>query len=73
MALQATTTTEKSTVLPAEEGRALFDREAQRLLAISGADFLRKWDAGEYLDLPDDSYARKVMRVAFLIPFGRPE
>lgn len=60
-------------VLDPAEGRALFDRQARRLLNMSGADFLRRWEAGEYRTLPDTPEARKVMRVAYLIPFGRED
>jgi hypothetical protein len=31
-----------------DEARELFDREARRLLGISGEEFLRRYDAGEY-------------------------
>jgi hypothetical protein len=57
----------------ADEGRALFEREAQRLLGIDGEEFLRRWDAGGYRDLPETPTVRNVMRVAFLIPFVRQE
>ena len=45
-----------------------FDASARRYLGISGAEFLRRWDAGEYPD-PDDTPG--VMAVAFLIPLIR--
>jgi hypothetical protein len=73
MALQTVTPTIADTVLPSDEGRALFDREARRLLGIDGEEFLRRWNAGEYRDLPESPAARKAMRVAFLIPFVRSE
>lgn len=53
------------------EGRELFDRQARRLLGLSGEEFLRKWDAGEYRDLPDTPETRTVAYLALLIPFGR--
>lgn len=62
----------RNRVLSSEEGRALFEREAQRILGLSSEEFLRRWDAGEYRNLPDTEETRRVMRVAFLIPFGRP-
>lgn len=34
----------------AEEARELFDRMARFNLDISGDEFLRRWDAGEYVD-----------------------
>ena len=52
---------------------ALFEREAQRMLGISGEEFLRRWDAGEYRDLPDTPAHWNVMRMSFLIAFVRAE
>jgi hypothetical protein len=73
MALPAVATTEAETTLSTEEGRELFVREARRLLGISGDEFVRRWEAGDYRDLPDMPEAWKAMRVAFQIPFGQPE
>jgi hypothetical protein len=50
-----------------EEGRELFDAAAQRNLAISGKEFLCRWDRGDYMDSQDP----KVSAVAVLIPFAR--
>ena len=65
------TTQPKSTILPPQEARDLFDRKAQALLGISGREFLRRWDADEYRDLPETPKTRNVMRLVALIPFGR--
>jgi hypothetical protein len=54
-----------------EEGRALFDRQAQKALSISGNEFLRRWDGGEYRHVRDNAEGRKVRRLAMLIPFAR--
>lgn len=51
-----------------EEGRAIFDEAARRYLGISGEEFLRRWDAGEYRGEADRP---GVLDVAMLIPFGR--
>jgi len=56
-----------------DEGRALFDYQARKLLNISGEEFLRRWDAGEYRDLADAPGQRHIMRLAMLIPFGRQD
>ena len=53
------------------ESRAHFDRQAQRLLGISGEEFLRRFDAGEYDAPKDDRELRAVMKLALLEPFGR--
>ena len=58
-------------VTTASEGRALFDHQATKVLGISGDEFLRRWDAGEYRNLPDADGARKIRRLAMLIPFAR--
>jgi hypothetical protein len=50
-----------------EEGRGMLDRAAREVLAISGDEFLTRWDAGEYRDSDDPA----VTRVAMLIPFAR--
>ncbi len=64
---------ETPSVLPPEEGRALFDREARLWLGLSGEEFLRRWDAGEYRNLPDTLEGRNVLRVIFLLPFVRQD
>jgi hypothetical protein len=46
----------------------VFVQEARHWLGVSGEDFLRKWDAGEYADDADDF---AVQNVAILIPFVR--
>lgn len=43
-----------------EEGRELVDQAARKYLHMSGDEFLRRWDAGEFRD--QDTPA--VMRVA---------
>jgi hypothetical protein len=61
------------TILPPDEARALFDRQARRLVGMSGEEFLRRWDAGEYKgrNLDEDQATRKIAALAMLIPFGR--
>jgi hypothetical protein len=54
------------TVTP-EEARDIFDREAQSALGISGQDFIRRWDAGEF----NEDTRTEVIRVSSLLPFGR--
>lgn len=54
--------------LSADEGRALFDKTARKLLGISGAEFLIRWDRG---DFQDERENMAVTKVAMLIPFAR--
>lgn len=58
--------------LTAEEGRALFDRKAREALGISGEEFLRRWDAGEYRPVPDTREGRKIGRLVMMLPFAGP-
>lgn len=55
-------------ILSKEEGRRLFDEEARRTLGISGDEFIRRYDAGEFDD-PDDS--PEVMNLVSLLPFAQ--
>ena len=51
-----------------EEGWAMLDQQARRYLNISGEEFVRAWEAGEFDERADTP---EVMRVALLIPFAR--
>lgn len=53
--------------LTREQGLELFDRRARKLLGISGEEFLRRWDSGDFMDSDDP----KVSSLAVLIPFAR--
>jgi hypothetical protein len=55
-----------------DEARELFDQTARRELGISGEEFLRRWDAGEYFPVPDTPEGRKIGRMVIMIPFARP-
>lgn len=54
-----------------EEGIALFDQQTRQTLGISGGEFLRRWDRGEYQPVPDTVEGRKIGRLAMMIPFAR--
>jgi hypothetical protein len=54
-------------VLSREEGKLLLDEQARRYLQMSGEEFIRRWDAGEF-DGPERS---EVVRLAMLLPFAR--
>ena len=58
-------------VLNDVERRAFFDEQARALMSISGAEFLRRWDAGEFEACADDPERPEIMHLALLIPFGR--
>lgn len=72
--MESATTQENGKVreLSREDGQQLLDRQARRYLNMSGAEFIRRWDAGEYGD-PDDRARNRpaVMRLGMLLPFVR--
>jgi hypothetical protein len=54
-----------------EESHAFFDTQAQRLMGISGEEFIHRYDAGEFDDAPDDSQHHGNTELVMLLPFGR--
>ena len=50
---------------------ALFDQEARRVVGVSGEEFLKRWDAGEFHDFEDTPEGRDLAYLILLIPFGR--
>ena len=54
-----------------DEARQQFDRQARRLLDVSGDEFLRRYDAGEYATPKDDRELRGVMKLAMLADLVR--
>ncbi len=67
------TETDASYLLSPEEGRKLLDEAAHHWIGIPGEEFLRRWDAGEYRDLPDTPAGWRIMRVVGLISFARQD
>ena len=60
-------------LLPPEQGRAFFDREARRVTGLSGSEFIRRFDAGEIVADDTTPAGREVGYLILLIPFGRTE
>lgn len=58
-------------VLTWEEGKEIFDQEARQSLGISGEEFLRRYDAGDYRDETDMDVIHKVNRLVGIMPFVR--
>ena len=54
-----------------EEGREYFDTQARRLMGMSGEEFLRRYDAGEYRDIKDDGDDHHLIMLIMMIPFAR--
>ena len=56
----------------ADEAHAFFDSQAREALGISGEEFLRRWDAGEFQPVSDETPEdRKIGHLAMLVPFAR--
>jgi len=56
--------------LSPEEAMDMFDRQAMRLVGMSGEEFLRRWDAGEFQPVPDETPAdRRLARLVMSLPF----
>jgi hypothetical protein len=54
-----------------EEGRQYFDDEVRKVLSISGEEFLRRLDAGEYRDIPDDPEHWPIIALSLMTGFAR--
>jgi hypothetical protein len=59
------------TYLTGEAALEYFEREIQRLMGMSGTEFVRRYDAGEYETLEDIPENWHILEASFLIPFGR--
>jgi len=53
--------------IDSDESWRIFDQAADRLLGVSGTQFVAAWDAGEYANRDEI----EVMQVAMLRPSGR--
>lgn len=56
-----------------EEARSHFDRQARRLVGLTGEEFLRRYDRGDYAGIEEDEFGRRVIALEMSIPFVRPE
>ena len=57
--------------LTVEESWAFSDHKARTLLGISGAEFHRRWNAGEYDEIADDGDHPDIMYLALFLPRDR--
>lgn len=58
-------------ILSPEEGRAFFDETCRAYLNMSGEEFLRRWDSGEYEDVEDIPENNDILYISMLMSFGR--
>ena len=54
-----------------EDARARFDAEARRVMGMSGEEFLRRYDAGDFTDVHDEGENIDFVELEMLIPWGR--
>ena len=58
--------------LSRDEWRVMFDKQARARLGVSGAEFVRRWEAGE---VPDCEYPgwnhNDIVALVLMIPFAR--
>jgi hypothetical protein len=57
--------------LTQEEGKRQFDEAARVWLGISGDEFLRRYDEGEYADLVESEDNRRIVDLYLMIPLAR--
>ena len=54
-----------------EESHQFFDEQARRLMNMSGEEFLRRYDAGEFEAELDGPRHSVLVEMIMMIPFGR--
>ncbi len=59
--------------LSPEEGKAMFDRQARKIANLSGDEFIEQWERGDFREIADTAEHRRLVWLAMLIPFGRPD
>ena len=59
--------------LSPEEGRRQFEAAVRRCLGISGDEFIRRYEAGEYYGVADEDGHRHIGNLIMLIPFARQD
>ena len=57
--------------ITSDETRVEFDRCAQEMVGMSGDEFLRCLDAGEYADIPDGREHRAIIELGMMSALGR--
>ena len=68
MALKPARMNGKVRVVSPEETRKEFEQLARRHFKMTGKQFLRKWEAGEFGD-PDDPYRPELWDLVWLLPY----
>lgn len=71
MAIPQRSNEDEGVFLEGDDARAYFDAEVRELVGISGEEFLRRLDAGEWDDVIDDAGYEDHLYLASLSPLGR--
>jgi hypothetical protein len=66
MALSQESAADAVRFLDQNEAQELFDAQARKLAGISGEEFVRRLEAGEYADVLDDPARPELMYLAML-------
>ena len=54
-----------------EEGRRMFDEAAREWAGMSGEEFIRRYEAGEYADMVESEDNRHIVDLVLMIPLAR--
>lgn len=54
-----------------QEAGEMFEAEARKTLGISGDEVVRRWEAGDWQPVPDDTEGRRIARLSMIIGFYR--
>jgi len=60
-------------IVTPEEGRRMYDEAARKWMGISGEEFLRRWDAGEFRDIADTPGNLHIVRLVMMRSFAEQE
>jgi hypothetical protein len=59
--------------ISAAEAREIFDYQARKAMGMSGEEFLRRWDDGEFRELFDKRGHEELTSLVMMMGFGRAQ
>jgi hypothetical protein len=60
-------------IISAAEAREIFDYRARKAMGMSGEEFLRRWDDGEFRELFDKRGHEELTSLVMMMGFGRAQ
>ena len=60
-------------IVTPEEGRRMYDEAARKWMGMSGEEFLRRWDAGEFYEIADTPGNLHIVRLVMMRSFAEQE